>query len=508
MVQGRVRAEQAEGGEGLRILATLLLAATSDLLTAIEDLGSSSFEKREEASSRILALAIDDPLGVLPRLPQDTSDIETRDRIEKISRQATGAVLARLGSTLDGYREEALTERVEKAFRNPSFQTVDGIGNLAGSPEVGNRLFSLFLPHGDSRVKRAAVGHIHLPELRSLLEHEDAFVRMAAADRLAPHGDPASLPVLLDFLEDPEPGTRWRAISLLGHYKGRDVVQPLLRRLEDKDCRVRALAAQRLGELQDLAVAPALVKLLQDESSDVSQAAMSALAFLQAKEFAVPLVKRLESPDPKVRANTAEALGRMQAPSAIPALVKALQDPASNVRCFAIVALGEIGDNSAAPALLEFVQKSGEFKAMVALALGRIGDPAAVPVVTHLLDDPDPETRQEAVEALGNLKDPSCIPLLRKFLTQEEPARRIAVLSLARLGDKASAGALAKYLEEENPFTTMETVETLWTLTGQAWKRPALKEPLEGSWTEELAPARAWWAAHKDDPEFSPPPTK
>ncbi len=165
--------------------------------------------------------------------------------------------------------------------------------------------------------------------------------------------------------------------------------------------------------------------------------AANAIASLGPKaSAAVPALAVLLCGDnPDERWPAATALGRIGSPAAIEVCVSALRSPVTNLHHAAVYALGEMGTN-AAPALPEVLGCLGhpleEVRASASHTLTQIGTPALEPLLERvrgkrgierraaaqvlpricstprivlpplliMLDDPDPESRHQALESL------------------------------------------------------------------------------------------------------------
>jgi HEAT repeat protein len=142
----------------------------------------------------------------------------------------------------------------------------------------------------------------------------------AAALQLAIHGT-ESLPLIEEFLQDPNEDVRW-------------------------------WAARSLAEIHDSSVTPLLLLALHDPVPAVGQCAALALRY-QADPEAIPtLIQRLSLPDRLMARLAADALIAIGDES-VPALLEVMENKSQPARLEAARALGEIGDPRAIPALFK-----------------------------------------------------------------------------------------------------------------------------------------------------------
>ncbi|MEH2179646.1 HEAT repeat domain-containing protein [Nostoc sp.] len=122
------------------------------------------------------------------------------------------------------------------------------------------------------RHERIAVSH-----LITLLEHESSKVRSAAADALAKIGDPSAGTALLKRLELPDPniGVRRMLLAALGAVKCQEAIPLLIEYLQNPDPSQRGSASWSLGIMHVNEALPALEDALQREPSQYPKERMT-----------------------------------------------------------------------------------------------------------------------------------------------------------------------------------------------------------------------------------------
>ena len=156
-----------------------------------------------------------------------------------------------------------------------------------------------------------------LPQLESLLTHEDRHLRGNAAFILAGLGDPRGFDVIVAILGDRSERRAVHQISSVGL----PWVQGQIR--ED-----RYYAAHLLGDLKDPRAIPILVPLLKDP--DVNYIAPWSLAKIGDRSAIQPLIGTLSDRDPSMRVLAIHAIEDLKASEALPKLRELLAD---NERC-------------------------------------------------------------------------------------------------------------------------------------------------------------------------------
>lgn len=141
--------------------------------------------------------------------------------------------------------------------------------------------------------------------------------------------------------------------------------------LRDPDWKTRYAALQAIKP--SLATLPLLVQALQDEKTSIRRLATVYLGDIKEPEVMPYLYRALQDATPAVRRTAGDTLSDLGDPAAIPAMIKALRDPNKLVRWRAARFLYEVGDDTALPALREAADDSEfEVRMQVKIALERI----------------------------------------------------------------------------------------------------------------------------------------
>ncbi len=116
----------------------------------------------------------------------------------------------------------------------------------------------------------------------------------------------------------------------------------------------------------------------------------------------------------------------------LPAVLKLTTDSDADVRDQAVLAAGRLQDVDVIPALAKIADKQykpGEPAGMVALILGEYRNPDATRALVGVLDDRNPNVREEAAYSLRESADPIAIPFLLEHLDDPDPGARYSIVA-------------------------------------------------------------------------------
>ena len=243
---------------------------------------------------------------------------------------------------------------------------------------------------------------------KTLLEDDDALLRIASAAALAQGNDPGALAQLIEALaNDLSPEVKIAAAEALGELAGEGALDPLVESLlsgTETDEEVRAAVASALADLElDGALPPLLQALAADQDPAVQAAAAKALGELGLDGATDGLVDALlEGDESLVRAAAATALGEILNPEVLPELQQAVDgDGSLEVMGAASAALDSFELPGLAGALLG--SEDAEVRAAAVELLGERGLPEAARPLIEGLSDPEESVRDAVVEGLQEL---------------------------------------------------------------------------------------------------------
>ncbi len=204
----------------------------------------------------------------------------------------------------------------------------------------------------------------------------------------------------------------------------RRIADALGRPSAEEDPRVRTFLLLALGSVGHESSIPIVVEYLDDPDADVRLNAVVSISNIgvpAATAAAAQVAARLSDDDEAVRGYSAYVLGTLDNPEAIKPLEVALNDQAGQVRWNAAVALARLGNNAGLAELLRMIDRdylvaTGELDpqqqqdAMLAAiqAFAMIGVDSALGELSDIRDnDPDLRVRQAARAALNSMDRPS-----------------------------------------------------------------------------------------------------
>ena len=303
---------------------------------------------------------------------------------------------------------EELAEDLDPEVRAQAVQTLGEDGSEEAMEGLATALFND--PHPDVQelaLEAFAKAGFDLL-VKTLLEHQDSLLRMAAGAALGELREERALPPLSQALaEDLDPEVRAvvaEAIGVLGEADGLRPLSAALTGGEEPDEGVREAAAHALADLaHPLAVRPLLQALAEDPSAAVRLAAVEGLSDLGNDTAADGLEMALmEDPDAEVREAAAGVLGEFLEDGSLPELLQARDaDESPEVRAEAAEALDSYPQAKLTEALLK--SRHGDARAAAAQLLGERGDPEVVPELIEALNDSEAIVRDAAGDALGQL---------------------------------------------------------------------------------------------------------
>lgn len=302
-------------------------------------------------------------------------------------------------------------------------------------------------------MRAARTGSVH-PELVSGIGHKDDRVRVACSYGAGFANSRDLVPRLVKALSDSQMDVRYNAVTALGRIGDEESAAGLRRALQDRADEVRVGAVRALGLVRNATATKALVHAARDEKYMIRVLATRQLAWRTTEEGVLDLLSRAaQESDYGVREAAVAALAHHPDGAAVlPRLVSALGDADYGVQANACLALAKIAPSTPEAAA---------------------DDTAARRVVFLLLSASKVKLVRAAEECLDAVRPAGAMPPLLDGLSSEsEDARKRAILSLMRIGEKGSMG-----YDAAAPKAEREAAARKW----REWWASAQKLPPRGS---------------------------
>lgn len=388
--------------------------------------------RSREAIPEILLLLKDREVSVRAQAVETLGALGAREAAEEISgllRDPNERLRRKVIRALMELKAEAFGSRILPFLKEPDesmvLVAIDAVKVLkpAGAVHELGKLLGRGSPaeQDQVRVALAAIGEKEsVPELRALMKHENAEVRLSAALASMEFRSGVFTVELLTLLQDPAGEVRGWAAVALGRQKAKEALAAIVKLLDRPETRRKSLWALR--ELGDPTVLPAVERCLED-------------------------------PDSATRMEAVQTLGALGRADAVPALVRALGDPHHQVREWALSVLSNIDGRKAAPAIIRLMEAEEVVGTHISDVLADLGATEAIPALAKLLRADFSGTRSAGLSALARLRARDRLPEIRRALADESPmVLFMAADTVGRLEDAESIPALRGLLRHPDEW--------------------------------------------------------
>ncbi|HXG57743.1 MAG TPA: HEAT repeat domain-containing protein [Thermoanaerobaculia bacterium] len=332
------------------------------------------------------------------------------------------------------------TERtlIQRKFREsfPTEKIAPLIEHLRATPkrEVKNFILKFLGWSGDERA---------LPVLLDYLQQPDTAE--VAAQGLIDFGAaavPAILTALQNTDEDDTVALLLRVLDVVG---GRESIPSILPFLDHENPSIRRLAIETLGEVADPASIDYLLAKLDDPDVASQQAAVNSISALVAAfpefkgEVLAKIRKLLQSPSVPAKLNSLSVYVNIQGEGYHDELLLASKDSDAVIRQKAVSLMGKFGEERFADQLvLSLADESTAVRLAAINAIVRLRPEKGLLPLISSLEDGDIWIRTAAAQALGEYRHPDALEPLMRHLKGDLPPVRIAVIEA--LGKSESPG--------------------------------------------------------------------
>ncbi|MEM7697835.1 MAG: HEAT repeat domain-containing protein, partial [Verrucomicrobiota bacterium] len=280
-------------------------------------------------------------------------------------------------------------------------------------PPTRNRVRELYYA-----LSLPVVGGSDSDTVASRLINGNLDVRLETLGQLKQVGR-SSVPVLGDFLEDPDPLIRETSIDAVltaGRSLAVDTVVEHLETETDEAVLISALRAIGVNEIRP--AADMVAGYAAHESEDIAVMALESLAALRASDQREAIESELSDPRWRVRVAALETVARFKSSSYADAIRPALKDPDPFVRTAAIQTLSVIGNTRHGKDLMEVYEDDPDLRGPVVSGLLKLD----IPLPKKLADDlrgAEPDQILSVLDAIGNSRGRD-LRLVGEFLAHSD----------------------------------------------------------------------------------------
>lgn len=258
----------------------------------------------------------------------------------------------------------------------------------------------------------------------------------------------------IEELHHNDAAIRLNAAQKLGDAKDERAVQPLIQKLEDTNAKVQYAVFAALVKLSASQAAPHMIELLYNNRNSKLWGLLKLGIGLRLRAGLLGLIASGDTPlanrliqilddqtlELEERAFFARMWGRTQDPRAVEVMIDTLQNHPEVMQGAAAEALGYLGDIRAIDTLIASLQTvdSDQIREVCAESLGRLGDEKAVDALIMALKDENEWVRRAAAVALGDLGHARAVEPLSNHLHDESQLVQDAVFDALK---KLSTGS-------------------------------------------------------------------
>ena len=355
---------------------------------------------------------------------------------EKLNLTALRALVRIADASKPKIVEQAERLLIQRKFREsfPKEKIAPLIEHLHATPkrDVKNFILTFLGWSGDERV---------LPVLMNFLEQPDTAE--VAAQALIDFGQgavPSILTALRNAEEDEIVALLLRVINVIG---GAESIPSILPFLDHDNAMIRRLAIEILGDIADPVSLDYLLAKLDDTDVASQQAAVNSIsalvaAFPEIKPDVLAKIRKLEaSASVPMKLNSLSVFVNIQGEGYHDELLLASKDSDATIRQKAISLMGKFSEERFADQLvLSLADESTAVRLAAINAIVRLRPEKGLEPLISSLEDTDVWIRTAAAQALGEYRHRDAIdPLIRHIETDVPPVRIAAIEALGKSGD-------------------------------------------------------------------------
>ncbi len=334
---------------------------------------------------------------------------------------------------------------------------------LTGTVRCVPALAALLTEEAVSHAARHALEGLPFPEagdaLRAALATTSGRIKAGVIDSLGWRGEPASVPLLVPLLKDPQPEIAAAAAAALGRLATPEAARALAQAREGVDPIVQPAVQEGMLRAADQLAAdhPDLARelylnLYEDSASpEIRAAAGRGLVLARPELLSDPEVlaffrEALTGPNRFLREAALAVLRETTQAGVAEHLLSAWADLPPDAQVAVQDACQRLGVNAAATARRASQSPVSTVRLAAWQALAELNDLDSIPALIRVAVAGDPEERKVARESLQRLRGEGVLEALKDRLENADPATRVELLRL--LGERGDPGAAAVLLRQ------------------------------------------------------------
>jgi HEAT repeat protein len=306
-------------------------------------------------------------------------------------------------------------------------------------------------------------------QLIDCLTDPNPSVRALACEALGRTGDERIVPLLFERLGDPDARVSQGAVAAIQAIGGAEVERRAAEIARSGDARSRRPVLRILAYFGSPATLPLFLEAMGDPDDRVRDVAANGLAAIDDERAREALFEASNHPSPRTRATALRGLGQTD-PSerAWQRLLAALSDPDAWVRYYSVQALSRLGiRTSAAPIAALLGDPAGHVRVAAIDALARLRGSDALDALHDALTSHDADVVRAALMAVGIVRNPSSIARVTEALRAPDAATRLVALSaIAEFDSPLAIAALSKAASDPDEGVRSAAVNLLSTQPG------------------------------------------
>jgi HEAT repeat protein len=341
------------------------------------------------------------------------------------------------------------------------------------------------------------------------LKNPKEKVRAKAAQEIGENGDPSMVPALIAALNDPSTRVRKQVVVALASIRVKQSLQGLIQATSDSDSEVRWLAVKGIeGYYTGVTPKTGFFGYMERQYRSAKRQFLGGPIRITPGTAidpqAVSALDRvmMDTRHQRAAQEATRALGILMARQAVPDLVITAHGPSEDLAREALNSLGKIQDISAGPTLVDLLSSPNrQIRQDAAVTVGILRTRSAVPKLQALYEnDPNKETRQDALQGLAYIGDPVSEPIFLKALNDKEASiRGYAAQGLARSKDKGALPDLLRSAPAEKNADARLAMEFAITSLGRNDYLSSIIQSLDSG---ESDAAKAYLVELARDPNF------